>query len=544
MALRADTIREFGELFERDEPPRAQTHRAVVTAVDGGTVYVDVSGNGDTTPIETTSAGYAIGDEVQVEQRGGRLHVSGNVTQPSVGAHHVEQAVAPVAKTAAQAQSASESAQRVATEAAEVANAVNQHFFSDTDGVHVTEAEQEEWTSSHSGKNILINSLGILLRNALNNLVSITASAIAFFDGSGNSASNVVAQFGASGAQIGKSGAAHSVIDANGQRFYGGSDGTTQLANIGYGEGNTEESGVSTKPYYTFGVRTGVSIGNYSLIEGYMNTSSGYSSHAEGHKTSAMGIASHAQNYGTNAYMHAQTVIGSCNEIESTLVTKSGTAQYGAISTVDIYYAQDVTAVRVDGTELTRDVDYTVIGAGKIAIHNNKTYVSVRFTPAVPVGSTYEIDYIEQKYIFIIGNGSSDENRSNAFMVDWDGYIYPMDEKMADWIVEQGTSGIWTYRKWHSGIAECWGNYTASMAVNVSSAAYGGYRSNEISVNLPSGLFEAWPNTNITFASSNGIWVNNMQPTSATKVGFFLSCGSSQSAASRTVSIQCIGRWK
>lgn len=28
----------------------------------------------------------------------------------------------------------------------------------------------------------------------------------------------------------------------------------------------------------------------------------------------------------------------------------------------------------------------------------------------------------------------------------------------ADYIVEQGTSGIWTYRKWASGVAECWGS--------------------------------------------------------------------------------------
>ena len=28
---------------------------------------------------------------------------------------------------------------------------------------------------------------------------------------------------------------------------------------------------------------------------------------------------------------------------------------------------------------------------------------------------------------------------------------------MADFIVEQGVSGIWIYRKWNSGIAECWG---------------------------------------------------------------------------------------
>ena len=31
-----------------------------------------------------------------------------------------------------------------------------------------------------------------------------------------------------------------------------------------------------------------------------------------------------------------------------------------------------------------------------------------------------------------------------------------------DYIVEQGTSGIWTYRKWNSGIAECWGRISIS----------------------------------------------------------------------------------
>jgi hypothetical protein len=28
---------------------------------------------------------------------------------------------------------------------------------------------------------------------------------------------------------------------------------------------------------------------------------------------------------------------------------------------------------------------------------------------------------------------------------------------VGDFVVEYGTSGIWTYRKWASGIAECWG---------------------------------------------------------------------------------------
>lgn len=33
-----------------------------------------------------------------------------------------------------------------------------------------------------------------------------------------------------------------------------------------------------------------------------------------------------------------------------------------------------------------------------------------------------------------------------------------------DYIVEEGTSGIWTYRKWNSGLAECWG--LSSVASN------------------------------------------------------------------------------
>lgn len=34
---------------------------------------------------------------------------------------------------------------------------------------------------------------------------------------------------------------------------------------------------------------------------------------------------------------------------------------------------------------------------------------------------------------------------------------YIQEQNLADFVVEQGTSGIWYYRKWNSGIAECWG---------------------------------------------------------------------------------------
>lgn len=36
-------------------------------------------------------------------------------------------------------------------------------------------------------------------------------------------------------------------------------------------------------------------------------------------------------------------------------------------------------------------------------------------------------------------------------------------KQVVDCIVEQGVSGIWTYRKWSSGIAECWCSTNASV---------------------------------------------------------------------------------
>ncbi len=47
---------------------------------------------------------------------------------------------------------------------------------------------------------------------------------------------------------------------------------------------------------------------------------------------------------------------------------------------------------------------------------------------------------------------------------------YIKKEELGDYVVEQGESGIWTYRKWNSGIFECWGN----SSMNVSSFAGAG----------------------------------------------------------------------
>lgn len=108
--------------------------------------------------------------------------------------------------------------------------------------------------------------------------------------------------------RVGKEAGGHSVIDESGMRVYGG-DGTTQLANIGYGEG-ASQSGTTSAPYYTIGERKANStIGNWSSVEGKNGTASAFCSHAEGFYTTASGQSSHAEGDTTTAsnyYAHAE----------------------------------------------------------------------------------------------------------------------------------------------------------------------------------------------------------------------------------------------
>ena len=59
-----------------------------------------------------------------------------------------------------------------------------------------------------------------------------------------------------------------------------------------------------------------------------------------------------------------------------------------------------------------------------------------------------------------------------------------------DYIVEQGTDGIWTYRKWNSGVAECWGYKLTTGTFS----AWGSVYSHDVPAeNFPTGLFTAMP---------------------------------------------------
>ena len=120
-------------------------------------------------------------------------------------------------------------------------------------------------------------------------------------------------------------------------------------------------------------------------------------------------------------------------------------------------------------------------------------------------------------------------------------------EEAADYVVEHGKSGIWTYRKWNSGIAECWGKSAATSYNCTSGSGYGYYTT--ASFNLPSGLFST---VTAGFAeraqgtgsgSSNTLITINVNNLTTTTLGVFVQ-STIQGSQSITISCRVEGTWK
>ena len=85
----------------------------------------------------------------------------------------------------------------------------------------------------------------------------------------------------------------------------------------------------------------------------------------------------------------------------------------------------------------------------------------------------------------------------------------------ADYVVEQATSGIWTYRKWNSGIAECWGGSSSLHPTFGSSYGNGYYAPAVADNNFPAGLFTTAPELMLSPISADGVWLGVSALTSA-----------------------------
>lgn len=108
-----------------------------------------------------------------------------------------------------------------------------------------------------------------------------------------------------------------------------------------------------------------------------------------------------------------------------------------------------------------------------------------------------------------------------------------------DIVIEQGTSGIWTYRKWNSGIAECWGVETSSSTASTE----GGLFFRVVYSTFPTSFFIDVPVVEVT---AKGNWIGGaMTGNSITKDSWqgYIWCATDHTA-NLLPHIYAIGRWK
>ena len=168
--------------------------------------------------------------------------------------------------------------------------------------------------------------------------------------------------------------------------------------------------------------------GSSSHAEGYNTTASGYCSHAEGYFATASGYCPHAEGSNTTAsgsYSHAEGNGATASEVsshaEGTITTASGSHShaegYYATASGDSSHAEgnNTTASGTDshaeGHMTTANGDYSHSEGCSTIASGNSSHVQGK----------YNIEDLSNTYAHIVGNGSSNNTRSNAHTIDWSG---------------------------------------------------------------------------------------------------------------------------
>ena len=152
--------------------------------------------------------------------------------------------------------------------------------------------------------------------------------------------------------------------------------------------------------------------------------------------------------------------------------------------------------------------------------------------------------------VFEIGGGSSDDNRKTLFAVEGNGSVFmtgglTLDNGnvLADYVVEQGHSGGWSYRKWKSGVAECSG-YTNVISVAYTNQWGSAYYSDEKLFDFPIAFKSGtYPAVTCTVWDNGGLGWATVKTLNYLRVGFYLS-NPAKTTRSTQLYIHANGFWK
>ena len=126
--------------------------------------------------------------------------------------------------------------------------------------------------------------------------------------------------------------------------------------------------------------------------------------------------------------------------------------------------------------------------------------------------------------------------------------LYSKTYNPADYVVEQGTSGIWTYRKWNSGIAECKGVATTTLTSTGDVWVSPYYVYSTVRPNYPFPFVTAPVEVATPVRSSaNSFWLyssNSNNTTTQTDSYKAIKLNAFTKGSTLTIAYEVIGRWK
>ena len=188
---------------------------------------------------------------------------------------------------------------------------------------------------------------------------------------------------------------------------------------------------VASKPYaHAEGYAT-TANGYASHSEGYQTLVSGYFSHAEGQQTTAAGSYSHTEGFTTYANGYACHAEGYQTTANGTYA--SHTEGYNTKANGNYSHAEgngskaEGSSSHAEGATTTASGDWSHAEGNQTLASGNCSHTNGWGTVANTLAQTaigkYNIIPTTTADAFIIGNGSSTANRSNAMTIDWDGNV-------------------------------------------------------------------------------------------------------------------------
>ena len=176
-----NSVKVLANLFKTQKKPSGSDYTATVTRVDGNTAYVQLTGSEITdTPVSMT-VNASPGDKVRVRIANGKAWLTGSDSAPPTNDAFAKRVSAKLTEEIESTNVVVRAVDKVVQAVKKIADNTNQYFWhtesgADT-GAHITEIPQDEFLADpeHGGGNLLARSNGIAVRDGLLELATFSA---------------------------------------------------------------------------------------------------------------------------------------------------------------------------------------------------------------------------------------------------------------------------------------------------------------------------------------------------------------------------------